>query len=234
MSFIPADGIIIRSDASQEVNDLIAEAKEQDIPVVSVIDDYSGQTQDYVGVSSYDVGQAYGQLVLDLQKTDEVQKVTILQTAEDSENTIRSVEASLLEVLPDEIALDRKIIEGSDTFSIEENIQDFILSEDAPDVLICMSTVAAICAYHIVVDCNRAGDIQLLVNYATGEILDAIEKGGIFASVSLDTQKLGSSCVQCLDDLVCEGKKSSYRSIPLKVITIDNVAEYRSTLEGTQ
>ena len=151
MSFIPADGIIIRSDASQEVNDLIAEAKEQDIPVVSVIDDYSGQTQDYVGVSSYDVGQAYGQLVLDLQKTDEVQKVTILQTAEDSENTIRSVEASLLEVLPDEIALDRKIIEGSDTVSIEENIQDFILSEDAPDVLICMSTVAAICAYHIVV-----------------------------------------------------------------------------------
>ncbi|WP_165761162.1 sugar ABC transporter substrate-binding protein [Butyricicoccus porcorum] len=234
MSFIPADGIIIRSDASQEVNDLIAEAKEQDIPVVSVIDDYSGQTQDYVGVSSYDVGQAYGQLVLDLQKTDEVQKVTILQTAEDSENTIRSVEASLLEVLPDEIALDRKIIEGSDTFSIEENIQDFILSEDAPDVLICMSTVSAICAYHIVVDCNRVGDIQLLVNYATGEILDAIEKGGIFASVSLDTQKLGSSCVQCLDDLVCEGKKSSYRSIPLKVITIDNVAEYRSTLEGTQ
>ena len=86
-----------------------------------------------------------------MQKTDEVQKVTILQTAEDSENTIRSVEASLLEVLPDEIALDRKIIEGSDTFSIEENIQDFILSEDAPDVLICMSTVAAICAYHIVV-----------------------------------------------------------------------------------
>lgn len=169
-----------------------------------------------------------------MQKTDEVQKVTILQTAEDSENTIRSVEASLLEVLPDEIALDRKIIEGSDTFSIEENIQDFILSEDAPDVLICMSTVAAICAYHIVVDCNRVGDIQLLVNYATGEILDAIEKGGIFASVSLDTQKLGISCVQCLDDLVCEGKKSSYRSIPLKVITIDNVAEYRSTLEGTQ
>ena len=44
LSFIPADGIIIRSDASQEVNDLIAEAKEQDIPVVSVIDDYSGQT----------------------------------------------------------------------------------------------------------------------------------------------------------------------------------------------
>lgn len=60
------DGIIIRPDASDEVNELIEQAKEQGIPVVSVMDDYSGKSQAYVGVSSYDVGQAYGKLILDL------------------------------------------------------------------------------------------------------------------------------------------------------------------------
>ena len=229
------DGIIIRPDASDEVNELIEQAKEQGIPVVSVMDDYSGKSQAYVGVSSYDVGQAYGKLILDLQQDKDVRKVTILQSAEDSENTISSVESSLAEVLAEtDIVLDTKTITGSDAFSIEEKIQEYVMSENAPDILICMNTVTAIGAYHVVVDCNIVGDVQLLVNYATGEILDAIEKGGIFASVSLDAQRLGSSCIQCLDDLVCDGKTNNYRSIPLKVITIDTVEDYRSTLEGAQ
>ena len=229
------DGIIIRPDASDEVNELIEQAKEQGIPVVSVMDDYSGKSQAYVGVSSYDVGQAYGKLILDLQQDEDVRKVTILQSAEDSENTISSVESSLAEVLAEtDIVLDTKTITGSDAFSIEEKIQEYVMSENAPDILICMNTVTAIGAYHVVVDCNIVGDVQLLVNYATGEILDAIEKGGIFASVSLDAQRLGSSCIQCLDDLVCDGKTNNYRSIPLKVITIDTVEDYRSTLEGAQ
>ena len=229
------DGIIIRPDASDEVNDLIEQAKEQGIPVVSVMDDYSGKSQAYVGVSSYDVGQAYGKLILDLQQDEDVRKVTILQSAEDSENTISSVESSLAEVLAEtDIVLDTKTITGSGAFSIEEKIQEYVMSENAPDILICMNTVTAIGAYHVVVDCNIVGDVQLLVNYATGEILDAIEKGGIFASVSLDAQRLGSSCIQCLDDLVCDGKTNNYRSIPLKVITIDTVEDYRSTLEGAQ
>ena len=225
------DGIIIRPDASDEVNDLIEQAKEQGIPVVSFMDDYSGKSQAYVGVSSYDVGQAYGKLILDLQQDKDVRKVTILQSAEDSENTISSVESSLAEVLAEtDIVLDTKTITGSGAFSIEEKIQEYVMSENAPDILICMNTVTAIGAYHVVVDCNIVGDVQLLVNYATGEILDAIEKGGIFASVSLDAQRLGSSCIQCLDDLVCDGKTNNYRSIPLKVITIDTVEDYRSTL----
>ena len=229
------DGIIIRPDASDEVNELIEQAKEQGIPVVSVMDDYSGKSQAYVGVSSYDVGQAYGKLILDLQQDKDVRKVTILQSAEDSENTISSVESSLAEVLAEtDIVLDTKTITGSGAFSIEEKIQEYVMSENAPDILICMNTVTAIGAYHVVVDCNIVGDVQLLVNYATGEILDAIEKGGIFASVSLDAQRLGSSCIQCLDDLVCDGKTNNYRSIPLKVITIDTVEDYRSTLEGAQ
>ena len=229
------DGIIIRPDASDEVNELIEQAKEQGIPVVSVMDDYSGKSQAYVGVSSYDVGQAYGKLILDLQQDKDVRKVTILQSAEDSENTISSVESSLAEVLAEtDIVLDTKTITGSGAFSIEEKIQEYVMSENAPDILICMNTVTAIGAYHVVVDCNKVGDVQLLVNYATGEILDAIEKGGIFASVSLDAQRLGSSCIQCLDDLVCDGKTNNYRSIPLKVITIDTVEDYRSTLEGAQ
>ena len=229
------DGIIIRPDASDEVNELIEQAKEQGIPVVSVMDDYSGKSQAYVGVSSYDVGQAYGKLILDLQQDEDVRKVTILQSAEDSENTISSVESSLAEVLAEtDIVLDTKTITGSGAFSIEEKIQEYVMSENAPDILICMNTVTAIGAYHVVVDCNIVGDVQLLVNYATGEILDAIEKGGIFASVSLDAQRLGSSCIQCLDDLVCDGKTNNYRSIPLKVITIDTVEDYRSTLEGAQ
>ena len=229
------DGIIIRPDASDEVNELIEQAKEQGIPVVSVMDDYSGKSQAYVGVSSYDVGQAYGKLILDLQQDKDVRKVTILQSAEDSENTISSVESSLDEVLAEtDIVLDTKTITGSGAFSIEEKIQEYVMSENAPDILICMNTVTAIGAYHVVVDCNIVGDVQLLVNYATGEILDAIEKGGIFASVSLDAQRLGSSCIQCLDDLVCDGKTNNYRSIPLKVITIDTVEDYRSTLEGAQ
>ncbi len=122
--------------------------------------------------------------------------------------------------------------ETKDVFSARKSIQSIVTSKDCPDVLICPDFTTAIAAYQVIVDSNKVGAVQLLVSYATEKTLDGIEKGGIFAAVSLDAQKLGANCVRRMKDLTDGKQTERFYSAPLVVITKENVKEYRENLEG--
>ena len=61
------DGIIVEADGSSEEQELIQEALEQDIPVVTVLtDDSSSARISFVGLNSYQLGNAYTEQILGL------------------------------------------------------------------------------------------------------------------------------------------------------------------------
>lgn len=66
------DGIILEADGSDEEQELIQEASDADIPVVTVLtDDSSSARISFVGLNSYQLGNAYTEQILGLLKEHE-------------------------------------------------------------------------------------------------------------------------------------------------------------------
>ena len=63
------DGIILEADGSEEEQELIQEASDADIPVVTVLtDDSSSARISFIGLNSYQLGNAYTEQILGLFK----------------------------------------------------------------------------------------------------------------------------------------------------------------------
>ena len=71
------DGIILEADGSEEEQELIQEASDADIPVVTVLtDDSSSARISFIGLNSYQLGNAYTEQILGLLKEHENTQVT--------------------------------------------------------------------------------------------------------------------------------------------------------------
>jgi ribose transport system substrate-binding protein len=70
------DGIILEADESAEITELINEANDADIPVITAVNDNNTSTRkSFVGVNSYNLGLAYGQQVCNIEKNPPDQQV---------------------------------------------------------------------------------------------------------------------------------------------------------------
>ena len=77
------DGIILEADGSDEEQELIQEASDADIPVVTVLtDDSSSARISFVGLNSYQLGNAYTEQILGLLKEHENTQVLLLSNSQ--------------------------------------------------------------------------------------------------------------------------------------------------------
>ncbi len=77
------DGIILEADGSDEEQELIQEASDADIPVVTVLtDDSSSARISFVGLNSYQLGNAYTEQILGLLKEHENTQVLLLANSQ--------------------------------------------------------------------------------------------------------------------------------------------------------
>ncbi|MEN6340221.1 MAG: substrate-binding domain-containing protein [Clostridiaceae bacterium] len=250
------DGILVQPDGSDEVKKLIQLAIAAGIPVITVMSDSTGSSrQGFVGYNSYDLGQLYGQQVriAMAQSPDECHAV-VLFSNDVSENTQNIVYSSLMESLEGQnITVDVLEIDNSNVFSAEEAIRELVVSpgesdasgtqtggsaqttlETAPDILICLNATNTICAYQAVVDHNKVGEIQILGYYDSEEILTAVEKRIIQATVAVDANLVGTACVNSLMEYLHFHHTSDFMPVGLTVVTADNVADYRAFVASEQ
>lgn len=241
------DGIILQPDGSEEVKQLINNAIESGIPVITVMSDASGTgRQGFVGYNSYDLGQLYGAQVRAAmaQTTDEYHAV-VLFGSDVSENTQNIVYSSIKENLEGKnVTLDVVNIDNSNVFSAEEAIRELVVSTPSaavdantppqlgktygPDILICLNATNTVCAYQAVVDHNKVGQIQILGYYDSDEILTAIEKHVIQATVAVDANIVGASCVTTLMEYLNLGRTSDFTPVTLQLVTAANLDDYRA------
>ena len=232
------DGIILEADGSKEEKDLIAEASMKGIPVVTVLtDDSSSARISFVGVNSYQIGTAYTEELLGFLKPEGKTEIMFLMNADtqaqESNLVFYQVKKELEEKKSEnqEINISQYSVDNTADFNTEEVVRDIFVKEDLPDVLVCMDSVVTECVYQALIDYNQVGNVQVIGFYYSDSILDAISKGIISSSVTLDMKGVGEYSINALEEYSALKHTNGYYSVGQNVITRNNVREYRKEAE---
>lgn len=236
------DGIIVSANDSDEMRNAIAAAETAGIPVVCIgSDSYGSSRQSYVGISYYNLGQAYGSAITDLVKrgnTEErgnaVRQVVILTSPSDRSlgqnlvysgmrDSIRSMNYSSY------FRFSTETVGNGTMFSAAEDITDLFNSDELPDILICLDETNTTAACQSIVDTNHVGDVSIFGFYTNDTILNAVSKEIIPATFTVDTARIGREAVNCLDEYIENGFVTDYISIDIDAVTAANVESYLNT-----
>jgi ribose transport system substrate-binding protein len=230
------DGIILEPNGEEDIVELINEADDAGIPVITVIKDVPSKRKSFVGINSYNEGQAYAKQVV--QIIDEGKhKITVLLNSDISNTSQNVIYSSILEIVGQrKVEIKTAIVNTQSTFSSEEDIRNIIMDkENPPDVLVCLTAVDTRCAYQAVVDYNKVGEIDIIGYYDSDIILRAIEKNIVHSTMMIDANKMGAYCIEALTEYRETGRVSDYYSVDISgVINSDNVKDYIKSDTGDE
>ena len=230
------DGIILEADGSDEEQELIQEASDADIPVVTVLtDDSSSARISFVGLNSYQLGNAYTEQILGLLKEHENTQVLLLANSQSKTQETNLIYYQIKKELEKKkkdyqtVTISEYNIDSSSGFDTEEFVRDiFVSEENLPDVLVCMDEVVTECVYQALVDYNQVGNVDVDGFYYSDVFLDGISKGIISSAIALDMDEIGRYSVNALEEFSSLGHTSNYYSVGQHVITRSNVGAYRT------
>lgn len=238
-----ANGIIVSADDSDEMTSLINAATENGIQVVTLYNDNSASDRlSFVGVSNYNLGKQYGELILKLADekkftTDTIEIVIFadVNSADAAQNLLftgvqETVDGEDEEAKRSHPPIDITIygVDTTNEFSVEESIKTLLLKdrESLPEIVVCLNEMDTIAAYQTVVDYNEVGLVNILGYYDSEVILNGIDRNVIYATISTDTEQMGRYSVNALDEYFQYGYTSQYLSTDISVITKENVAQF--------
>ncbi len=241
------DAIMISADESEEMTELINEAVADGIPVVTLYGDNTrSERLSFVGVGGYSIGKMYGKQVINVikerRREDFIEaenfedrshvKVVVIVNSDSKDTGQNIIIPAMQDAIMEENATDAEFsisimtVDSSNSFSVEESIRDIFMEEDVPDVIVCLNELSTVCAYQAVVDFNKVGEVNILGYYDSEDILTAIDRGGIYATVSIDAYQLGEYSVKALSDYFAMGNTSEYYLADVTLINQDNVEHY--------
>lgn len=241
------DGIIVSADESEDMVNLINQAADAGIPVVTLYGDNTHSSRcSFVGVGSYNLGREYGKQVLRianeklrseaLKSSDEKQqssmKVAVLVNSYAQDSGQNILITGIQETLESEGNIGAKIetslvsVDDTNAFSVEESIRDIMMEGQLPDIIICLNELNTTCVYQAVVDYNKVGQVNILGYYDSDTILNAIDRSVIYSTVSIDTRQMGRYCVDALTEYNALGYTSQYFTADIAFINKENVSLY--------
>ena len=234
------DGIFVESDESGELTELIDEAVDRGIPVVTLYGDNTHSKRcSFVGVGSYNLGREYGRQVLKIARENtwenRVIRVAIVMNAYAMDTGQNIISSGIQDAIEQEkteatdFSVSYITVDDTNTFSVEESIRDIFMEERLPDIIICLNELNTTCVYQAVVDYNQVGQISILGYYDSDTIINAIDRNVVNATISIDTEQMGGFCVEALTEYYLLGNTSQYFTADVTLIDKSNVAQY---LEG--
>ncbi len=238
------DGIILDADESQEMTDLINEASDKNIPVITAYHgNTAGKRLSFVGAGSYNMGRVYGKQVLQLAEKVKRQKlatsknsicnVAILVTAY-ADQTWQNVLCSGIQETVNQDKYEGKNIKisllpinNTTKYSAEESIREIFMEDELPDIIVCLNEVNTSCVYQAIVDYNKVGDVGVLAYYDQDTTLTAVGRGVFDATISIDTKQIGYYCTKALQEYYLHDNVSEYFAVDVFLINSNNVSEFR-------
>ncbi|HIU76897.1 MAG TPA: substrate-binding domain-containing protein [Candidatus Pelethocola excrementipullorum] len=227
------DAIIVEGDDQVSTTELIDEAIDQGIVVVTVYQDQvQSRRRTFVGSNKFNMGynlcsKAYQCLDDD---SDEIMVLFDASLDQNSENTIlNSGMQKFLEERSSKAVVNAQLIDSSETYNTEEQIRQLLRNvSKRPKVIVCTNLIQTQCAYQTVVDLNCVGEVKILGFYYSKAILEGIDKGVIEATMTVDTRQMGIEAVDSINEYLGVGYVSDY--IPVKSHIVDQ-EEARKLLE---
>ena len=117
------DGIILEADGSEEEQNLIQEALEDNIPVVTVLtDDSSSDRISFVGLNSYQLGNAYTEQVLGLLKENQTTQVMLLSNSQSKTQETNLIYYQIKKELEEKLAEDGIIVKKMQSLGAGKHI----------------------------------------------------------------------------------------------------------------
>lgn len=234
------DGILVSADDSEEMNRLIDDATANNIPVVTMYNDAASSSRiSYVGVDNYNIGREYGRQALtiahdiyDSYQDDVINVVVLVDLVPTTDqmmvySTVQETFES--DVLASRLQLSTLKIDSTNTFSVEETIRDLFISEDLPDIIICLSELNTTCVSQAVIDYNKVGLVNILGYYDSEAILSGISRRIISSTIKIDADQMGEYAVDALVTYGEAGFANQYFAVDIDVINSYNIDRY---LEG--
>ena len=242
------DGIIVYANETLEMSHVINKAVDAGIPVVTLYGDCTRSDRlSFIGVGSYSIGKMYGGQIIDIIKEkrreeliesetieDRSQiKITVLANADTKDTGQNIIISGIQETINQDDVTDSEYlvsivtVDNTNSFSVEESIRDIFLGEEIPDVIVCLNELSTVCTYQAVVDFNMVGEVSILGYYESEAIVNAIERGGVYATVSIDAAQMGEYSVTALTDYHEFGNISEYYLADVTLINQDNVEQFK-------
>lgn len=242
------DGIIVYANETLEMSHVINKAVNAGIPVVTLYGDCTRSDRlSFIGVGSYSIGKMYGGQIIDIIKEkrreeliesetieDRSQiKITVLANADTKDTGQNIIISGIQETINQDNVTDSEYlvsivtVDNANSFSVEESIRDIFLGEEIPDVIVCLNELSTVCTYQAVVDFNMVGEVSILGYYDSEAIVSAIERGGVYATVSIDAAQMGEYSVTALTDYHELGNISEYYLADVTLINQDNVEQFK-------
>ncbi|MBO4456495.1 MAG: substrate-binding domain-containing protein [Butyrivibrio sp.] len=243
------DGIIVYANESNQMTRLINDASSKGIPVVTLYgDNTKSHRLSFVGVGSYNIGREYAKQVINIikeKKSNEsteadnteqqkTMKVTVLLDS----NVDDTGQNLIISAMQDSIAQEEEVtedlklsfsnytVDNTNAFSAEESIRDIFHVEEIPDVIVCLNELNTVCTYQAVVDFNKVGVVDILGYYDSESIINAIDRGVVYATIAIDSKQLGEYCITALSDYYETGNTNQYYTADVRLIDKNNVSEY--------
>lgn len=229
------DGIIVEGDDDSKTLNLLKDAMEAGIPVVTVASDVpGGERISYIGISGYNMGKEYGEQVASFIRSKKMDKCNVLVLMDDSLTSssqsviLTAIKETVDSQEPDvQTSIENKIVSTSRDYAAEEEIRDIFVSEnETPDIIICLSEKNTICVYQTVVDYNKVGEVEILGYYMSPTIKSAIEKKIIKSSMVVDTAQMGQKSVDAINEYLESGYVSELYLVDTKQADADNLDSF--------
>lgn len=227
------DGIIVDGEPDEEMSEAIAYASAHGIPVVTALDDCAESDRVcFVGFSNYTVGRQYGAELLKHDISDGVTVYVVM----DNENASGAnlVISGIYDEFAENGVADICNIEGvyvnnETTFTAEEDIRDIFINGPLPDAMVAINSVYTRCLFQAVVDYNKAGSVDLYGFDDSNDILEAVSKNLLEATVSVDSARIGASAVDALNEYAETGYVTTYIAQDTEVILSSRASDMLST-----
>ena len=225
------DGIILEFNGEEALKKEIDKAETAGIPVITIMNDApDSKRQSFVGVNDYQMGQAYGEQVAALMD-ENTETALILLDSEKGDFEKSQIYSQINNVIMEQengknIKIQAQSLIPENKFDIEEAIRTIFQSpEGPPQILVCMDEVTTECAYQAMIDFNMVGEVKIIGYYVSDTIREAVDKGLIPVTCTLDTEKMGKDCIEALWEYRQEGRVNSCYNVEPEFITRNELPE---------
>lgn len=223
------DGIILEFNGEEALKKEIDKAETAGIPVITIMNDApDSKRQSFVGVNDYQMGQAYGEQVAALMD-ENTETALILLDSEKGDFEKSQIYSQINNVIMEQengknIKIQAQSLIPENKFDIEEAIRTIFQSpEGPPQILVCMDEVTTECAYQAMIDFNMVGEVKIIGYYVSDTIREAVDKGLIPVTCTLDTEKMGKDCIEALWEYKQEGRVNSYYNVELEFVSKNEI-----------
>ena len=222
------DGIIIDGDSDEETSRLIREAAGRGTPTVTILSDCADSARIcFVGFGSYTMGRQYGAEIIKHYSNSSID-VSVLMDPDSAGGGQDLIISGISDEFADKGLRDACNVKGvyvhDDTpFTAEEEIRDIFMGRNLPGAIVALNSVYTRCLYQAAVDYNKVGDVYMYGFNDSDDILEAVDKGLLEATISVDATHMGASAVEALDEYLNTGYVSNYITQDTEVIRAGDV-----------